>query len=205
MELKKCLVCGKKFIPTNNSKGFFCSVKCGFKKRKCKEMIGKKFGRWTVIEKSYSKNNTIYWLCQCECGEVRKIGGSTLRMGHSKSCGCFAREIHRNRLLTHGMTKTRFHHTWCSMNRRCKDKNEKNYGGRGISVCKEWFKFKNFYNNMYKSYEEHFKQYGKADTTIERINNNGNYEISNCRWATLKEQANNKRNNIIFRKTDSLE
>ena len=92
---------------------------------------------------------------------------------------------------THGMTGTRIHRIWQGMLQRCRSKNNLNYGGRGIKVCKRWLKFENFQVDMYESYVEHVAKFGEYDTTLDRKKNDGNYSKQNCRWATREMQLNN--------------
>lgn len=134
------------------------------------------------------------WVCKCDCGNTISILTARLIGKHTKSCGCLAGE-------SHGMCYTRFNKIYRSMKNRCFSKSDpayKNYGGRGITVCDRWKdSFKNFYEDMYESYLNHVKEFDEKDTTLDRIDVNGNYEPSNCRWATVKEQNNNKRNNRL--------
>ena len=129
------------------------------------------------------------FLCKCECGQELDVFMSSLRSGHTKSCGCLNKEI----ISSHGMTGTREYASWNAMHGRCnnlKSKDYKNWGGRGIEVCDSWNSFENFYKDM-----------GDKPTpnhSIERINNDGNYCKENCRWATKKEQQRNHRGNKVL-------
>lgn len=159
--------------------------------RKDYNLLGKRFGRWTVIKHcGTDKWKSNIWLCRCDCGNERTLSSHNLRMGYSKSCGCY----NRDKNLKHGQFGTRLYSTWSNMIERCFNSNDngyKLYGGRGIKVCDEWRDFSNFYDwSMANGYQD--------DLTIDRIDVNGNYEPSNCRWATMLQQANNKRNNRVF-------
>ena len=162
-------------------------------------MIGKQFGKLTVVEKTNKPegitNRYVHWKCRCECGKETIVTSHNLRSGNTKSCGCITKErMHKLNLKTGGY-KSRLYRIWIGMKTRCSNHNipqYKDYGGRGIGICDEWkHNFKNFrdwaISNGYKN-----------NLSIERINNDGNYEPSNCKWGTLREQNRNRRTNNII-------
>lgn len=172
--------------------------------RKKLNLIGQKFYKLTVINFAYVKNGHSYWKCKCECGNFTIVMGNNLKTGSTKACGCFPKGIKK-----HGMCYTNFYKKWAGINSRCynkKTQNYKNYGGRGITVCDRWKNsFENFRDDMYLSYKEHLKKFDIKNTQIDRINNDGNYELINCKWATCKEQSNNARfNHLLTYKKQTL-
>lgn len=162
-----------------------------------KNRTGEKYGRLTAIKIDHKdKSNRYHWLCECECGNYTVVAGDALTKGLTRSCGCLLDEqrhkkgVEANR-TKHGMCGTRIHRIWKVMKNRCYNKNtedyQKWYGSRGITVCDEW---KNDFMSFYKwSMDNGYRD----DLTIDRVNANGNYEPSNCRWVDWKTQANNKR------------
>lgn len=162
-----------------------------------KDISGQRFGRLTVIrylDITERKKKNKNWLCRCDCGEYTTANASILKCGTKKSCGCLAIENSR-RPRKHGMSKTRIWNIYQGMVKRCNNKEEpayKDYGGRGITICDEW----TGNEGMEKFFDWAFKNGYKDDLEIDRIDVNGNYEPSNCRWATPSQQSRNKRNNI---------
>ena len=168
------------------------------------QLIGEKFGRWTVTARDTSKPGTIYWIAKCDCGVERTVLRHDLEYGKSVSCGCYNRELLEVAATTHGATrkgeKSGAYTTWCAMKTRVSNENQPgypNYGGRGIKVCERWK----------GSFEEFFADMGDRPEglSIERINNEGNYScgkceqclregwVANCKWATQLEQMRNTR------------
>lgn len=158
------------------------------------DLTGKRFGMLTVICRAADRNGDAMWKCVCDCGRERIVLGESLRCGHTKSCGCQMRRILLESNIKHGKTNTKLYGVWSTMKSRCLNPNSasyKLYGKRGIKVCEEWA------NDFQAFYEWAVSTGYHEGLSIDRIDTNGNYEPSNCRWADAKMQANNRRNSHI--------
>ena len=161
------------------------------------DITGKRFGRLTVMKYLYKKGRENYWECMCDCGNKTVVSSSALLSGNTLSCKCQRKENLVKSRTVHNSSKTRIYHIYRGIIRRCYDtrvKNYNRYGGRGISVCDEWLDKKNGFIN-FKTWA--LKNGYREDLSIDRIDNNGNYEPSNCRWANDKTQCRNRRSNRL--------
>lgn len=160
------------------------------------DKTGKRYGRLVVLKRDENKTSGTYWICQCDCGNIKSINTSELGGNRTKSCGCLKREIlKKQQETTHGETNTRLYSIWRAMKKRCYQPTSagyKNYGGRGIVVCDDWV-------CSYENFRDWALKNGyKENLTLDRLNNDGNYEPSNCRFSTYIQQANNKRTNRVL-------
>lgn len=156
---------------------------------------GQVCGRWTLIACDPAQTcrpSSLRWLCQCKCGTTKEVLSYSLKKGLSQSCGCLSKELTRQRGIKHGMTRTPEYHAWRNMKYRCCNPNHpeyKRYGARGILVCERWMNsFQDFIDDMGARPGDQY--------SIDRVDNNGNYEPGNCRWTTLKQQNRNTRKNV---------
>lgn len=172
------------------------SKSCGCTAKEFEDISGRSYGRWKVLNRVKStRKNAIKWLCECSCENktTREILGSTLKNGTSKSCGCMQKEEG----LTHNLSKTRIYRIRMMMIQRCYNPvstDYTNYGQRGIRICDDWLGDSGFINFNKWANENGYDK----ELSIDRIDVNGNYEPDNCKWATDKEQGNNRRTSVFI-------
>lgn len=157
-----------------------------------RNLSGLVFGRWVVLNFSHKVKKNSFWTCRCECSSVRTISRGPLVNGSSKSCGCWRDEAASLRSGSHHMSKTKIYVTWKNIRTRCEkstNKSYKYYGARGIKVCERWHDFNNFYADIGKDWSE--------GMSIERIDNDKGYELSNCTWIPKENQGKNRRINVF--------
>lgn len=160
-----------------------------------KDILNKRFGRLVVLWEShqyFGRRKRFFYRCICDCGRLKTIDRDSILSKTTQSCGCLQKERARKANTTHGKRSLRVYNIWNDMVSRCKNKNSieyKRYGSKGINVCLDWNKFEKFYKDM-----------GDPPTSkhsIDRIDNDRGYLKENCRWATSKEQARNRKSTIL--------
>jgi len=159
------------------------------------DLSGRVFGRLAVVFRTEERKcGSIVWECRCECGKVVHAKSTNLHLGLTRSCGCYQKDMQRKAVTRHGRARTPEYRAWADLKVRCTCQTNSRwdgYGGRGISVCERWL----------ESFEAFFEDMGERPSSkhsIDRIDNNGNYEPSNCRWATWEEQYKSRSCNVFI-------
>lgn len=153
------------------------------------QLLGRRFGRLTVGSRVWPNvNGNTIWSCLCDCGATSTVSAIQLTSGRTQSCGCLRMDRLLAKIKTHGQSRTQLHRIWGGMLKRCRNKDDPRYGGRGIFVCERWHSYENFMADMGKP---------KKGETLERRDNDGPYSPDNCRWASRKEQGRNTSTTII--------
>lgn len=159
------------------------------------DIKGKRFGKLVALERVKNVGKKVSWRCLCDCGKETNVLTTNLTTNRIKSCGCLKNQKLIERSTTHNQRHTKLYEVWKTMKQRCSNSNNKgyhNYGGRGINVCDEWK------DNYQAFYEWSINNGYKEGLSIDRINNDGNYEPNNCRWVDKFIQNNNTRKNKLF-------
>ena len=188
--------CGNTVIKSTDVLRNGNSKSCGCYRRdfKTKDLSGVKFGKLTQIS-MHKENKIAIWLCKCDCGKTVNVRASSLLNGHTTSCGCYGKNRIGKEKRVHGGTGTRLYRIYLNMKQRCynqKCESYKDYGGRGITICKEWL-------SDFSTFQKWSLENGyKKELTIDRIDNDGGYSPNNCRWTTRKEQNNNNRHCVLL-------
>lgn len=163
----------------------------GSNSNRIKDLSGRRFGRLVAVNLGERNKHSLTWDCVCDCGTLKNVAAGHLRSGRIRSCGCLRSEKSSERLKMHGLSKTKGHQVWWNMLQRCDNPKVfhfDSYGGRGIKVCDRWYDVEKFIEDMGQPPEGY---------EIDRIDTNGDYTKSNCRWATRKENLTNKRNTVF--------
>lgn len=169
-----------------------------YKNTKLIDISGNKYGRLLVVSFDKRIKSGYYWKCLCDCGNQKSIVSSRLKNGETQSCGCLHKERTSAAKLKHGCSirgmETPEYRSWTSMKTRCYDVNSidyKDYGGRGIKVCERW-------KNSFQFFLDDMGKRPSLKHSLDRVDNNGDYKPSNCKWSTNKEQSRNRRSNILI-------
>lgn len=178
---------GDKGGPKKISRALYDTIKMPSHAR-FKNLLGKRFEKLFVLAFDGKRGDSSYWKCVCDCGSMRVVRTTDLGSGRVRSCGCG-----KDKRPQRGRELDPEYMVWSNMRRRCgepSNQDYRNYGGKGITVCERWAKYENFIEDMGRR--------PTPDYSIDRIDGNGNYELSNCRWATATEQARNISTNVLI-------